>query len=136
MPNKFMILLVEDNADDEHLSLRQLRRLGPSVCVEVARDGEEALRRLTDPRECLPDLVLTDLKLPKIGGLELLRRLRADLRTAALHVVVLSGSDEPEDVEAACRVLADGFAPKPISIEALLEVCGELRALHLNAGAV
>lgn len=113
------ILLVEDNEDDEELGLMALRSLSPSVPVEVARDGKEALAWLFDERTdgsapVLPLLILLDLKLPKIDGFQILRRVRADPRTKLVPVVVLSSSDAREDVQQAYELGANSFVCKPL----------------------
>src|SRR5215216_4368376 len=100
MENK-MILLVEDNADEELFVLRALKKNGIENRVSVVRDGEEALDFLfcanahaeRDPND-IPQLVLLDIKLPKIDGLEVLRRIRAEKRTSLVPVVMLTSSKE------------------------------------------
>ena len=92
------ILLVEDNADDEALTIRALRKNNILNEVRVARDGEEALDYLiAAPPGPLPTLILLDLKLPKIDGFEVLRRVRADERTKLIPTVVLTSSKEEQD---------------------------------------
>ena len=94
------ILLVEDNADDEALTIRALKKAGVANRVVVTRDGAEALDYLqgsSDGRKDPPEVVLLDLKLPKVEGLEVLRRIRADERTKLIPVVVLTSSDEERD---------------------------------------
>src|SRR5580658_5452687 len=89
------ILLVEDNADDEQLTLRAMRQSDIPNIIRVARDGAEALDYLFGASAGrLPDLVLLDLKLPKISGLEVLQRIRAEAHSKALPVVILTSSDE------------------------------------------
>jgi len=127
MSKPFSILLVEDNADDEQLTLRALRKLGAQV--DVVRDGQEALDRLIDSDEALPDIVLMDLNLPKVNGLELLRRLRENERTAGLVIVVLASSHEPDDVRAGYQKNADSFIEKPVTPENFAEVAGRLGVL-------
>ena len=97
MPHPVTILLVEDNADDEALTVMALR--GVPATLEVARDGQEAMDYLTSDGKALPRLVLLDLKLPKIDGLEVLRRIREHDRTRLTPVVVLTSSNAPNDVE-------------------------------------
>src|SRR5271157_4721613 len=99
------ILLVEDNPDDETLTLRALRKNNITNEVVVARDGAEALDYLFGTGQyqgrdtsALPQVVLLDLQLPKIDGLEVVRRLRADARTKLLPVVILTSSNEEKDV--------------------------------------
>lgn len=116
-----IILLLEDNPDDEELTLLALKESNILNEVVVARDGVEALDYLfaagryenRDPRRS-PQLVLLDLKLPKLDGLEVLRRLRADPRTELLPVVILTSSGEEEDVIASYRSGANGYVRKPV----------------------
>jgi two-component system response regulator len=115
------ILLVEDNPSDEKLTLRGFKRSGVANEIVVARDGAEALDYLfctgshagRDPGD-LPALVLLDLKLPRIDGLEVLRRLRADARTALLPVVILTASREDEDVVRSYSLGANAYVRKPV----------------------
>jgi two-component system, response regulator len=119
-----VILLVEDNADDEALTLRAFEKCHVTNRVVVARDGVEALDYLfctgmyagRDPRD-LPAVVLLDLKLPKIDGLEVLRRLRADERTKLTPVVILTSSREEQDVVEGHRLGANGHVRKPLEFE-------------------
>src|SRR5450755_2984423 len=94
------ILLVEDNADDEQLTLRAMRQSDVPNIIRVARDGAEALDQLFGPNagHRLPDLVLLDLKLPKVSGLEVLQRIRSEEKTRGLPIVVLTSSDEEKDI--------------------------------------
>ena len=115
------ILLVEDNPDDELLTLRALKK--NSVCnkVVVARDGAEALDYLCGEgayagrdTSDVPQLVLLDLKLPKVDGLEVLKRLRADERTRLLPVVILTSSREQQDLLDGYRHGANSYVRKPV----------------------
>lgn len=109
------ILLVEDNRDCEALAVRLLNRAGFTT-VSVARDGVEALDALLGEatRENAPDLVLLDMRLPKLDGIDVLKRLRADERTRGLRVVALSASEDPREVDA-CRELGVlAILPKPL----------------------
>jgi CheY-like chemotaxis protein len=112
------VLLVEDDADHVFLVRRALADVpGTEVTVEVAGDGERALERLARSRfgpDGRPQLVLLDLKMPRLDGLEVLRRIRADEATAPLPVVVLTSSERPEDREAAVAAGATWFVCKPI----------------------
>lgn len=119
-----LILLVEDNADDEALSLRALRSCRVEHAVVVARDGEQALKLLADfegPGDAnsgmQPALVLLDLKLPKLDGAEVLRSLRADTRTADIPVVILTSSDEEHDIERCYRLGANSYVRKPVDYD-------------------
>ena len=122
------ILLVEDNPDDEELTLRALKRNRIANHVEVARDGAEALDVLfrQADEERLPSLVLLDLQLPKLDGLEVLRRLRADPRTAAARVVVFTTSREERDVVASYHLGANSFIRKPLDFNAFTEAVQRL----------
>jgi two-component system response regulator len=111
------VLLVEDDDDHVFLIRRAVADLpGASVTVEVAGDGEQALERLARARYAPggpPQLVLLDLKMPRMDGLEVLRRIRADERTETLPVVVLTSSERQEDREQALRLGATWFVCKP-----------------------
>src|SRR5467141_628592 len=96
--NDKIILLVEDNPDDEALTLRALKKNNISNEVVVTRDGVAALDYLLGKGKPLPALVLLDLKLPKVDGLEVLRRLRAEPRTKLINVVILTSSKEEQDL--------------------------------------
>lgn len=123
-----IILLVEDNPDDTILTRRALEKSDVSHRVEVARDGLEALdylfalgthadRKASD----MPALILLDLKLPKVDGLEVLRRLRADRLTKLIPVIVLSSSDEPADVIESYGLGANSYIRKPVDFAEFTE---------------
>jgi two-component system response regulator len=120
------ILLVEDNPDDVDLTLRAFRRNGLRAEVHVARDGVEAEEVLFDEGGALPSLILLDLKLPRLTGLEVLEALRANERTAMIPVVVLTSSVEEEDLVAAYRLGANSYIRKPVDFEAFLDVVHQL----------
>ncbi len=120
------ILLVEDNPDDEALALRALDRSALPADVVVARDGAEALEKLRPDKERLPDVVFLDLKLPKLSGLDVLRRLRADPRTVLLPVVVLTSSNEDEDVRECYRAGANSYVRKPVDFDQFASAVAEL----------
>ena len=125
MENK-VILLVEDNPRDEALTLRALRKSNIVNDVVVARDGVEALNFFADGTNVLPQLVLLDLKLPKIDGLEVLRQLRADERTRRLPVVVFTSSSEEEDIIKSYSLGANSYVQKPVEFEQFLEATKQL----------
>ena len=124
------ILLVEDNRDDELLTLRALRKNNIGNEVVVARDGVEALEVLfgADGREPaeLPQLVLLDLKLPRIDGLEVLRRIRSEPRTKLLPVVILTSSKEERDLLEGYRSGANSYVRKPVDFEQFVEAARQL----------
>lgn len=124
--NPGSILLVEDSPDDVALTLRALSRNKIANEVVVAIDGEEALRLLHE-QELRPALVLLDLKLPTLGGLEVLERLRAHERTRLLPVVVLTSSrEEEEDVVAGYENGANSYIRKPVDFGEFVEVVREV----------
>jgi two-component system response regulator len=119
-----VILLVEDNADDEALTLRSFKRCNILNDVVVARDGVEALDYLFGTGQYagrdmsdLPAVVMLDLKLPKIDGLEVLRRLREDPRTRLAPVVILTSSREERDVVNGYKLGANSYIRKPVDFE-------------------
>jgi two-component system, response regulator len=122
------ILLVEDNPDDEALTIRALKRNKILNKVTVAHDGAEALGLLfTEGSDVSPPgLILLDLKLPKIDGLEVLRRLRADERTQYIPVVVLTSSKLDEDIIASYRNGANGYVRKPVKFDEFAEAVSTL----------
>ncbi len=132
---KKTILLVEDNADDVELTLRAFAKSNVANEIAVARDGAEALDYLfatgahsaRDATE-LPELVLLDLKLPKVDGLDVLRRLRQDDRTRRLPVVVLTSSNEQRDIVSSYDLGANSFIRKPVDFS---EFVGASRQLGL-----
>jgi CheY-like chemotaxis protein len=121
--NAKSILLVEDNLDDADLTRRALRGSRVAGDVVVAHDGLEALEYLfglgayagRDLR-LMPACLVLDLKLPKVDGLEVLRRLRADPRTRLIPIVVLTASSEPQDIRAAYRLGANSYICKPVDV--------------------
>jgi two-component system response regulator len=127
------ILLVEDNPDDQALTLRAFKKHNITNEVVIARDGSEALDYLfgigrhagRDP-SLAPQLVLLDLKLPKVDGLEVLRQLRADERTRLLPVVVLTSSTEERDVVESYRLGANSYVRKPVDFTEFIEAARQL----------
>jgi two-component system response regulator len=127
------ILLVEDDRDDEELTLRALRKSNIRNEVVVAHDGQEALDLLfSGPRfmdgevDQLPAVVLLDLKLPKVNGIEVLRKIRTEPRTRRLPVVVLSSSRLERDRDAVYDLGANSFITKPVDFEKFCEAVGQL----------
>ena len=132
MKNK-TILLVEDNPDDVKLTLRALEKSRITNEVTVARDGVEALDYLFGTgrfegrdTELMPQVVLLDLKMPKIDGIEVLRRIRADERTKLLPVVILTTSNEDKDRIESYRLGANSYIRKPVDFNQFAEAVQQL----------
>jgi two-component system, response regulator len=131
--NSKMILLVEDNPDDEALTIRALQKNNIRNKVEIVRDGAEALDFLfcsgayagRDPND-VPQVVLLDLKLPKVDGLEVLRRIRADKRTLLLPVVILTSSKEEQDLLESYKNGANSYVRKPVNFDQFVEATRQL----------
>ncbi len=128
-----IILLVEDNPDDEALTLRAFKKSDIIDQVIIVRDGAEALAYLfatgaygdRDPTQT-PQLILLDLKLPKVDGLEVLRRLRANDRTKRLPVVVLTSSNEERDIIESYNLGANSYIRKPVDFVQFVDVVRQL----------
>lgn len=125
------ILLIEDNPDDEALTLRAFGKNRIANKVVVARDGVAALEYLfgcdADGRaHPVPAVILLDLKLPRIDGLEVLRRVRADPRTSLVPVVVLTTSKETSDISEAYNLGANSYIRKPVDFERFIHAVGQL----------
>lgn len=123
------ILLIEDNPDDVALTLRALKKNILNE-VTVAADGAEALE-LLGAQGPLPGLILLDLKLPKVDGLEVLRRIRASDRTEIIPVVVLTGSELDEDIIASYRNGANAYVRKPVKFSDFVEAISTLGVFWL-----
>jgi two-component system response regulator len=126
--DKRIILLVEDNPDDEALTLRALKKNNVLNEVVVARDGAEALDYLFGTgahagrdTSVMPQVILLDLKLPKVDGLEVLERIRADERTKLLPVVLLTSSKEEQDLISAYSLGANSYTRKPVDFAQFTE---------------
>ena len=131
--NEIEILLVEDSQDDLDMTLRALRKANLANKIQVARDGAEALefifcegahagRRI----ESFPRLILLDLKLPKVDGFEVLKRLKADPRTRLIPVVILTSSKEQRDVIESYHLGVNSYIVKPVNFEGFTAAVGEL----------
>ena len=135
-----LILLVEDNPDDQKLTLRAFKKSNIENEVVTARDGAEALEYLlgnqAQPAKELPTLVLLDLNLPKVSGLEVLRRVRADERTRYLPIVILTSSKEEEDIVHGYALGANAYVRKPVEFSQFVEAARTLGLfwLLLNEG--
>ena len=137
--NNGVILLVEDNPDDELLALRALRKNKIPNEVVVARDGVEALDYLfaSGPyagrdTTAMPRLILLDLKLPKVNGLEVLKRLRSDERTRLLPVVILTSSKERRDMLDGYGLGANSYVRKPVNFEQFIKAVEQLKLYWLG----
>lgn len=133
MESNKVILLVEDNPDDEALTLRALKKNNIFNEVVVARDGVEALDYMFGTGQYqgrdvtrTPQVILLDLKLPKLDGLEVLRRLRADERTRLQPVVILTTSNEDRDITSSYQLGANSYIRKPVDFDQFMEAVRQL----------
>ena len=126
MPAGRHILLVEDNEDDIALTLRAFHKHGLTNPIDIARDGEEALRLLHDPARSLPAVVLLDLKLPLISGLGVLRQIRDHPATRMVPVVVLTSSSEESDLLESYRLGANSYVRKPVDFAQFVDAARQL----------
>jgi len=131
--NPAEILLVEDNPQDVQLTLRALRKVSLTHRVHVARDGEEALEFIfcqgthaTRRIEDAPKVILLDLKLPKVDGLEVLKRIKSDPSTKAIPVVVLTSSKEQSDVVESYQLGVNSYIVKPVTFESFVNAVQQL----------
>ena len=132
-PSEIEILLVEDNADDVELTLHALREENLANVIVVARDGEEALdflfcRGTHSHRsfDCPSQLILLDLKLPKVDGLEVLRQIKQDPRTQPIPVVILTASREEQDLVNGYHLGANGYIQKPVDFDHFRQIVKQL----------
>ena len=128
-----LILLVEDNPDDVELTLRAFKKSNLQNTIVVARDGVEAIDYLFGTGEyegrdtsIQPELILLDLKLPKLDGLEVLGRIRSNEKTSMLPIVVLTSSDEQEDLLHSYRLGANSYIRKPVNFQQFIEAVQHL----------
>jgi two-component system response regulator len=133
MSRSHLILLVEDNGDDVEITLRAFRKSKVLSEIVVVRDGVEALDYMFASGPCAggeskaqPDVILLDLKLPRVGGLEVLRRLRGEERTRRVPVVVLTSSDEEKDIQSSYDLGANSFVRKPVDFTQFVEVARQI----------
>ncbi|MGZ4358938.1 MAG: response regulator [Gaiellaceae bacterium] len=120
------ILLVEDNPDDVELTLRALKQNHISNEVVIAEDGAEAIELLFGPEPVRPAMLLLDLKLPKISGLDVLARVRQERSTALLPVVILTSSREEQDVANGYSLGANSYIRKPVDFDQFVEAVKQL----------
>ena len=127
------ILLVEDNADDEQLTLRAMRQSEVPNIIRVARDGAEAIDHLYGVgAKRLPDLILLDLKLPKLSGLEVLKKIRSEESTKAMPVVILTSSDEERDIVESYSLGANSYIRKPVDFDEFIDGVRQLGVYWLT----
>ena len=138
MKTKYL-LLVEDNADDELLTIRALKKSSCNIKVEVVRDGAEALDFLfcTGPyvhrdKEHKPELILLDLKLPKVDGIGVLNRLKQNEQTATIPVVILTTSSEQKDIASSYKCGANSFIRKPVDFEEFISTINKIGEYWLS----
>ncbi len=131
--NEIEILLVEDNPDDLDMTLRALRKANLANHIQIARDGAEALEFILcqGPHanrkiENGPKVVLLDLKLPKVDGLEVLKRIKGDPRTKAIPVVILTSSGEQRDIVESYHLGVNSYIVKPVNFEGFAKAVQEL----------
>jgi len=132
-PNQTEILLVEDSQDDLDMTLRALRKANMANHIEVARDGAEALdfifcegAHAARQIENMPKLIVLDLKLPKVSGMEVLRRIKTDPRTKMIPVVMLTSSKEQKDVIESYGLGTNSYIVKPVDFESFAEAVQKL----------
>lgn len=137
------ILLVEDSARDAEMTLRSLRKHNFANAVHWVKDGAEALEFMfrdgayagRDPNHGLK-LVLLDIKMPKVDGIEVLRRLKGDARTRATPVVIMTSSNEERDIVESYQLGVNGYVVKPVQFEAFLETVSHIGLYWLLANRV
>jgi|GEM_PF-1381722 len=125
------VVVVEDNEDDARITLMALRRLEPRPKVELIVDGAAAVEALVDKHALYPRLVLLDLKLPRVHGLDVLQAIRGDEKTRGMSVVMLTSSSEPSDVARANELGCQGYLTKPIDWQEYLTLVCEAAAKFL-----
>jgi len=120
------ILLAEDNSADAEMTLRALKRNNLANRVRWVKDGEEALEYLFGEGTRPPKLVLLDIKMPKVDGIEVLRRLKADPATQSIPVVVMTSSNEDRDVVESYRLGVNSYIVKPVQFDAFMETVAKI----------
>ena len=120
------ILLAEDNAEDAEMTLRALRRNNLANKLRWVKDGAEALEYLFSEATRPPKLVLLDIKMPKVDGIEVLRRLKADPATQKIPVVVMTSSNEERDVVESYRLGVNSYIVKPVQFDSFMETVAKI----------
>ena len=133
--NQRRILLIEDNPDDESLIQRALSRGNWRAEITVTRDGAAALATLREMKQ-QPDLVLLDLKLPKLDGTEVLRQIRENDRTRRLCVVVFTSSGEPRDISLCHSLGCNSYVIKPVAYESYISAVLQIGSFWLTLNAI
>jgi len=129
-PEAADILLVEDNPNDAELTQRALKKTNLAARLAIARDGAEALEYLLGNRP-KPKVIFLDLKLPKIDGIEVLRRIRADDRMRSVPVVVLTSSQEERDISQCYKLGINSYVVKPVEFDKFYKAVGDLATYWL-----
>lgn len=130
------VLLVEDNPDDAALTKRAVMRAVPETEIELARDGQEAVDYFADASHPRPNLVLLDLKLPRLDGIEVLRRLRGNHDLCFLPIVMLTSSDERSDVVACYSEGVNSYLRKPVDFDDFMREVGGAARYWLGSNIV
>jgi two-component system response regulator len=133
-PNSVEVLLVEDNINDAELTIRELRKHHMANNLFHVKDGEEALEfifgtgKFADSRDllCKPKVVLLDIQMPKVNGIEVLQRVKSDVRTRATPVVILTSSKEDPDIQKCYDLGANSYIVKPVNFESFAEAIKNL----------
>jgi two-component system, response regulator len=137
MTESIKVFFVEDNPDDEAFARRALNLTLESIELVIAHDGEEAVNMLFGPEQerffsRLPSLIILDLKLPKLNGLDVLRQIRSDERTRDIPVVIFSSSTMEEDIQSSYRLGANGYVCKPVEFTRFCETLQQLSKYWLT----
>ena len=138
IPGKVDIMLVEDNLDDAELAIRAFKKIGLQGNVVHLKDGEEALdyifcrgRFLERDISDVPKVIYLDLKMPKVDGLEVLRKVKSDERTKSIPVVMLTSSKEDKDIKETYRLGVNSYVVKPVSFDEYIKTVSELGSYWL-----
>lgn len=129
------ILLVEDNPNDELLTKMALERSVPDILIDVARDGLEVFDYFfseASDQNVLPNLIILDLNIPKINGIEVLKRLRAERKTQTIPIIVLTSSKEEKDIIMSSRFGANSFIRKPVDFVEFSKITDLIGQYWLN----